>query len=163
MNLYGKFVDEYGKELLEIIAETLWSGEDYEPVVVHNIHEINRTNHTISGLFKHEGKDIYFSMDMGDQDGTYIHYYGEEYQEPKHARTVWKYEIVSTKRHSKETLSELYKAVESSEVLQKILKDYAYDMYVTGNGAKFRNYYRRKLDMHPWGKDLDFVSETIYE
>lgn len=163
MNLYDKFISEYGKEILEDIAESLWHREDFGSVEVNDIHEINRTNHTVSGLFKHKGKDIYFSMNMGDEDGTHIHYYSEEYQEVKHARTVWSYSIKHENKldgHMKKTL---YGAVKENKYLQDILKDYAYDMYVTGNGAKIKQYYRDKLNKHPWGKDLDFVAETVYE
>lgn len=162
MSLYDKFKEEYGVEILEIISECLWQDEDIYPVEIHEVHMINITNHTVCGLFLHEGKEIYFSMDIGDRDGTYIHYYGEDYQQTEYARTVWRYEIINSS-YSDEKMDYLYKAIEKNKYLQKLISDYSYDMYVTGDSDAIRKSYREKLNKHPYGRNLNIVSETIYE
>ncbi|AXQ69389.1 hypothetical protein HOU02_gp336 [Caulobacter phage CcrBL9] len=78
-DLSDAFVERYGADLFDDLCEGVLSPEAYPHVRVTETERHNACNHTYRGEIVREGQEtVYYSLDSGDWNGTYLRYFSEE-------------------------------------------------------------------------------------
>jgi len=72
-----KYGEDAGTEVMERIADAMWSQKGDERLRINNFHTLNACNHVADGDIEHGGIWFSFSVESGDWNGTVIHGWGD--------------------------------------------------------------------------------------
>lgn len=72
-----EYGEKAGEEVMERIADAMWSRKGDDRLRINNFHTLNACNHVADGDIKHDGKWFSFSIESGDRNGTVIHGWGD--------------------------------------------------------------------------------------
>ena len=73
----AKYGEKAGEEVMERIADAMWTRKGDDRLRINNFHTLNACNHVADGDIEHGEEWFSFSVESGDRNGTVIHGWGD--------------------------------------------------------------------------------------
>jgi len=143
----AEYGEEAGEEVMERIADAMWTQKGDDRLRINNFHTLNACNHVADGDIEHDGKWFSFSVESGDWNGTVIHGWGDlddvaAYDPPR--PTI--YDLMPSNRSleiERPGMFRVYLLWRQEKWFQDLARSYNYDRHFAP-GGKTESYWRGK-------------------
>ncbi|MBS1065888.1 hypothetical protein JK164_07940 [Gluconobacter kondonii] len=143
----AKYGEKAGEEVMERIADAMWTRKGDDRLRINNFHTLNACNHVADGDIEHAGEWFSFSIESGNWNGTVIRGWGDldqvtAYDPPR--PTV--YDLMPRDRSleiARPGMFRVYLLWRREKWFQDLAQSYNYDRHFAP-GGKTETYWREK-------------------